>query len=379
MKKTIKNVKVITNEGIISNGVIVFDGDTITKVGEASKVKEEGEVIDGEGLYAGPGFVDIHTHASDVESFVNDPITVAQYHLKAGTTSICPAIYFMYNADQYVELINLFKETSKDPRAKNIAGIYMEGPYLNPKFGCDKENIPWKKVDASEYTKVIDAAAGFAKVYCLAPEIENVKQYVDDVLKRDPGAVFAAAHTEASAEQVEALIPYGLKIGTHWTDATGKVHKWPDVEIVGVGVDEAVLMNDSMYAELIVDMYGIHVDPYMIRLALKVKGKDRIILITDANCESGPIPEGYPNPVDINFDNTGEISGTKLTLNCSARNMMKHTGCSIEDAFRFASYNPSQVVGFTDRGELAEGKRADIILVDDNINVHKVILAGEVQ
>ncbi|MCF0121466.1 MAG: amidohydrolase family protein, partial [Oscillospiraceae bacterium] len=135
----------------------------------------------------------------------------------------------------------------------------------------------------------------------------------------------------------------------------------------------------GIYAELICDSRGIHVDPYMLRLVRKIKGKDKIILISDAFACDGPIPPGYDGVTDINFDWAGEIAGSKLTLNVACHNMMKHTGASIVDVFAYASTNPARAVGFCDRGVIAIGKRADLVICDYKMNVKKVMIKGEEQ
>lgn len=117
----------------------------------------------------------------------------------------------------------------------------------------------------------------------------------------------------------------------------------------------------------------------MLRLVRRIKGDDRIILISDTYASDGPVPEGYDGVTDINFDWEGEIAGSKLTLNVACRNMMKHTGVSIGDVFNFASYNPSRAVGLLDRGEIAIGKRADLLITDYKMNITSVILKGEIQ
>jgi N-acetylglucosamine-6-phosphate deacetylase len=103
------------------------------------------------------------------------------------------------------------------------------------------------------------------------------------------------------------------------------------------------------------------------------------MLISDACVFNGPQPEGYEGVNDLCFDWAGEIAGSKLTLNVACRNMMKHTGASIVDVFRYASYNPSRVIGLLDRGEIAVGKRADLVIVDHWMKVNKVIFKGEMQ
>ena len=150
--------------------------------------------------------------------------------------------------------------------------------------------------------------------------------------------------------------------------------KYPECR--GVCVDETVNYHDDIYAELICDSMGIHVDPFMLRLVLKIKGKTKIILISDACSFYGPTPPGYDGVTDINFDFDGQIAGSKLTLDVACKNMMKHTGSSLSDVFRFASHNPAQLLGMEDYGELAVGKHADIVLVDEHMHVGSVMLDG---
>ena len=122
-------------------------------------------------------------------------------------------------------------------------------------------------------------------------------------------------------------------------------------------MDEAVNFCDDIYAELIVDSRGIHVDPFMQRLVLKIKGKDRIILISDAFVIDGPKPEGYDDVFDINFDYEGQIAGSKLTLDVACRNMKKHTGSGMCDLFRFASLNPAELLGRDDIGRIRKAEK----------------------
>ncbi len=216
-----------------------------------------------------------------------------------------------------------------------------------------------------------------ARVWGLAPE-RGADQLIPLMLaakKANPAVRFAVTHSEATPDQIEALIPYGLCIGTHHTNATGDLPKYPECR--GVCVDETVNYRSDIWAEMISDSRGIHVDPYMQRLVRKIKGPDRLILISDCTAETFPAPPGYEGVTDINFDKFGEIGGSRLSLDVACRNFMKHTGASLVDAFRCASLNPAAELGYTDRGEIAPGKRADLILIDEKVNVKKVLLGGK--
>ncbi len=372
------NATLVMRDHLIPNAALLIEDGKIHSFGEMRKfsIPEGCEIIDAQGQFVGPGFVDIHTHSDGKVFFYEDPKAV-KHHLRHGSTTVLAALYFSMNGPELVEAMNSLRAAMDDPECRNLAGLYMEGPYMNPKFGCDKEHNPWRgPVDKKDYQCVIDAGWDIVKVWGLAPERENILNFVLDVKKKNPAAVFSVAHSEASPQEVEALMPYGLRIGTHHTNATGDRNFYPEVR--GVCVDEAVNYNSEIYAELICDSRGIHVDPYMLRLVRKIKGDDRIILISDAYACDGPIPPGYDDVDDINFDHTGEIAGSKLTLDIACRNMLKHTGASIVDVFKFASYNPARAVGFYDRGEIAPGKRADLVIVDHWMKVNTVILEGEI-
>ena len=376
----IKNATLVMKDHLIPEAVLLMDGGVIRDFGEMRhmSIPDGCEVIDAQGLYVGPGLVDIHNHAGGGHWFYDEPEAAAQFNLQHGTTSVLATLYFNMNKDQLVEQAITVQNAMKKPEGCNIAGFYMEAPYMNPKFGADRENNPWKgPICREEYQPVIDQVGTDAKVWVVAPERENIEQFVIDCLKVTPTVKFSVGHSEASPQQIEALMPSGLCIGTHHTNATGDRPMYPECR--GVCVDETVNYNRGIYAEMICDSRGIHVDPYMQRLIRKIKGEDRLILISDACVFDGPTPEGYDGVTDLCFDFAGEIAGSKLTLEVACRNMMKHTGASIVDVFRYGSYNPSRAVGLLDRGEIRKGLRADLVITDHNMNVKSVILGGEVK
>ena len=374
----IKNATLVMKDHLIPDAVLFIENGLIAGFGEmrSTPIPTDCQVVDAEGLYVGPGLVDMHNHAGGGHWFYDEPIEAAQHNLEHGTTSILATLYFNMNRDQLLEQIETVQKAMKQPEGASIAGFYMETPYMNPKFGADRENNPWKgPVDAANYMPLIEKAGKDAKVWVLAPERENIEQFVIDARKVNPTVRFAVGHSEASPQQIEALMPYGLCIGTHHTNATGDRPMYPECR--GVCVDETVNYNREIYAEMICDSRGIHVDPYMQRLIRKIKGEDRLVLISDACVFDGPIPEGYEGVTDLCFDFAGEIAGSKLTLEVACRNMMKHTGASIVDVFRYASTNPCNAVGLNDRGEIRKGLRADLVICDHQMNIKSVILKGE--
>ena len=374
------NAELIMKNHFIPEAVLLVEDGKIVGFGEMrnTPIPEGCEILDAEGAYVGPGLIDTHNHAGGGKWVFEDPAHAAQFNLQHGTTTMLPTLYFNQNKENLLEQIATMKAAMQTPECANFAGLYMEAPYMNPKFGADREGNPWKgPICKDDYQPLIDAAGDAAYAWCVAPEREHIEEFVRDAKMANPKVIFTVAHSEASPQQIEALMPYGLKVGTHHTNATGDLPKYPECR--GVCVDEAVNYNREIYAELICDSRGIHVDPYMLRLVRRIKGDDRIMLISDSCVFDGPVPEGYDGVTDINFDYEGEIAGSKLTLDVACRNMMKHTGASLVDVFNFASYNPAKCYGMTDRGEIAIGKRADLVFVDHKMNVKKVILKGEVK
>ncbi len=377
MMLAIKNASLVLHDEVLKDAVLLIENERIVDFGVGLSIPDGAEVIDAEGQFVGPGLIDIHTHSDGTRWFYEQPEEAADFCLAHGVTSVLPALYFNLNKQQYLDAIALINKARNEGKADNILGYYMEGPYLNPKFGCDREKNAWKgPINKDDYADIVDALGKDALVWCVAPEREGIEEFINYVRKGNPDPCFSVAHSEADPYMVEKLIPLGLRNATHHTNATGTLAKYPECR--GVCVDEAVWMNDSIYAELICDSRGIHVDPYMLRLVRKIKGRDRVILISDAFVCDGPIPEGYEGVTDINFDFEGEIAGSKLTLDIAVRNFMKHTGCDITDAFTFASYNPAKLLHKDDLGEIKKNALANLVICDGEINIKKVILKGSI-
>ncbi|MFA7637138.1 MAG: amidohydrolase family protein [Monoglobales bacterium] len=377
MLKAIINATLVMPDHYIPNATLIIEDDKIIDFGKKLEVPVGAEIIDAGGNFVGPGLIDIHTHADGDTFFFEDPVKCSRTLIDHGVTSVLPALFYSMNKQEHLDAIAKFRKAMADGECKNILGIYMEGPYLNPDFGCDKEKNVWKDaIRKEDYGEILEAAKDLAKVWCVAPEREGIVDFVKDVKNEIPGIVFSVAHSEATPEQVEALMPYGLKLATHHTNATGTLENFPEVR--GVCVDETVNYNDGIYAEIIVDSMGIHVHPYNIRLIKKIKGQDKIILVSDSFAADGPPIPGCEEAFDINFDWGGDIAGSKLTLDIACRNMMMHTGGSICDVFKYASLNPSKLLNLPELGQIKKGNLANIIIVDQWFNVKNTILKGEI-
>ena len=381
------NAELVMRDHLIPEAVLFVEDGKIAGFGQmrTTPIPEGCEIVDAHGAYVGPGLVDIHCHSGTGVRFIHDPETATKEHLENGTTSILATPSTRGTQTEYLEQIDRIRKAMAAPEGSIIAGIYMEGPFINPGYGSMSNA---KGVDVprvfdpvpEDFEPLLKAGADIIRVWGTAPERENMEVFVKAAKAANPNVRFAVTHSEATPQQIEALMPYGLCIGTHHTNATGTIVNYPECR--GVCVDEGVNYNQDIYAELISDSAGIHVDPYMQRLVRRIKGDDRIILISDQTIHDSIEVPGLAHVTDLNFtyrkDGRIDISGSKLTLNAACRNYMKHTGASIVDAFKVGSYNPAKAVGLNDRGEIRVGLRADLIFVDIKMNVKSVVLGGKV-
>lgn len=375
------NANIVLRDKIIYDGALIINGNRIDCVLASNDIviPETAKIIDANGLYVGPGFVDIHVHGANGKFIYDNPEETTMYFLNSGHTTILSAFYDDLDGDGMINAFEKLKNACQNGvSSKIIEGIYMEGPYMNTKYGAEAENKKWNpdEIIYDDYFHLVKSLGDFAKVWVVAPERDGIEEFVKTVKHINSKALISVGHSEATPADIRKLKKYGLILQTHCMNATGRVGDGGGIR--RCGPDEECFLDDNIYAELICDSLGIHVDPDMIKLIYKVKTKDRIILITDSTASVGVASEIFPDATDLNFDNQGNISGSKLTLNAACRNMMKHTNCSINDAFVMASYNPACVLGLDDEiGSISQGKRANLVFVDSKFNVKKVMLDGK--
>ncbi len=372
------NVELVLRDHYLPKAYLLTENDIIKDFGPMKQFvcPEGAEVIDGHDLYLAPGMFDTHTHACAAIRFVYDPVTPAAEALRHGATSVLATTSERHPFPEMMAGIRRIRAAIHDGSAPNLVGINMEAPYTSDKYGSPLGAHHWTHMLKPEiYNQLIEACGDDVYLWTVAPELPGIEEFVKAAHAANPRAKFAVGHSEASPEQTERLIPYGMCVGTHHTNATGDLVKYPECR--GVCVDETVNYHSEFWAEIISDSLGVHVDPYNQRLIRKIKGDERIVLITDAtDCDGAPLP-GLEDVTDINFTAEGDVSGSKLTMDAAVRNWMTHTGASLAEAFRLAAYNPAMETGFTDRGEIAVGKRADLLLIDHHVNIKEVYLAGK--
>ena len=378
----IKNAKVVTPQGIIWDGVILIDGKRIINAGNAREIKipDDAQIIDAEGAYVGPGFVDIHVHGGNGYMFDSDPVNAAKHFLSHGETTVLATLYYNLSKPEFLKSIDGILSVMKNEEiGAVIGGFYMEGPYMNPKFGASPELNKWKgEIKKEDFCQLCDRAGEAAKVWAIAPEREGIEPFMEYAKKVNPNVKFACGHSEATPQQIRKVAKYGVDIMTHCMDATGRTVEWDGTR--GAGPDEYCLLNSDMYAELICDSMAIHVNRDLINLLIKVKGIDKIILITDSFVSDEASPEGLKHVTDLTFDANEGLSGSKLTMDRVCKNFMQNSNCGIAQAFIAASTNPAKAIGMDDEiGTIETGKKANLVFIDDMFNIKKVILEGKIQ
>jgi N-acetylglucosamine-6-phosphate deacetylase len=382
--------KVVTVDRIIDEGLVIIQDDIITYVGEFN---EDHPMVEGDsdlnfdctGHYIIPGFVDIHCHGGADVWCYDDPKTFADIHLKHGTTSLLPTLHYNQSHEEIIEGINKILRFMEE-QDSSIAGIHMEGPYINPKYGFI--SAPISKVNPDEYMEILNLAGKHIKLWTLAPELDGQTTFMEKAAEY--GIVFAVGHSEATAETIFAAAPLGMKIGCHLTNASGVTPNISRYEGTReVAVHEAVLLHDDFYAEVIPDQDGIHVRPLMLRLIVKTKGVDKVIIITDAV----PDPnyhqqDNIEHKRDVNIELGNEynphetveiLNGSILTMDLAVKNMRKHTELGWIELTKMASLNPAKALHLDHQvGSIEEGKIANLLMVTQSIDIKMVMLRGKI-
>ena len=377
--KAIVNANLVLEDRILENGAILTDKGRIVSFGPMDEVEipREAEVYDAQGKLLGPGFVDIHCHGGNGVMFDADPARAAAHFLAHGETTVLATLYYNLSYDEMLSAIRRIQDAMRQGSAPAIGGIYMEGPYMNPKYGASPEKNQWRgPINPEEANALIQATGKDVLVWAIAPERAGVASFATAAKAVNGNVRFAVGHSEATPAQIAALKQYGLSIQTHCTNATGA-----PCEIGGTracGPDEACFYDPDMYAEVICDSCGIHVHPDMLRLIHRIKGDEHVILITDSFVSSEQPPENLRHISDLLFDANGGLCGSKLTMDVACRNMMRHAGIDVVQVFRMASLNPARAVGLDGEvGSIVPGKRANLVLMDETMHLFGVWIHGE--
>lgn len=368
--KAIINANVVLEDGILKDGVVLIDNDLIMEIGKKDRIHitDASETIDAKNLFVGAGFVDIHCHAGGDVWAHEDPVKMASFHLAGGTTSMNCSIYHDIGEEGAIVAIKKIRKAMKQNKPGNIMGIHFEGPFFNPKHGAMAKTT--RPVNKREYQRYLEEARDILRMWTVAPELESAREFITDVVAA--GIPVAIGHSEASPEDVFWAVDHGVTVCTHIMDATGcwiSPTRWEGTK--ECGFDEAVMLCDNVYCEVINDSAGIHVRPEMVRLIIKTVGLDYIVAITDA-CT------GSVDDSDVNMEN-GELCGSKMRMYQAARNFKHNARLSMMDVFKVCSRNPARAVHMDHLvGTIEPGKKANFVIVDEEYNISKVILNGNI-
>jgi N-acetylglucosamine-6-phosphate deacetylase len=383
MNYALKNIKIITPFRIVENGTIVINGKQIANMGRSSDVVigEGIPVYDLKGKTVTPGFIDLLVHGGGGKGFADDSNesikTISDFFFSHGTTGMLASL-FSKRIDllkKDVDRIATYSETHKD---SNIWGIHMEGPFINPEIkGAHKIEYLWEP-NVDMWNDLNSSARGSIKLMTIAPELPGNIDVIRSAASQ--GVVPSIGHTLALYDDIEKAIDNGAAHVTHMFNAMRPFHHREP------GIMVAALLRNELKVELIAD--GIHVDPIVMKLLHNIKGSGGIILVTDAIRASG-MPDGDYHFMDQKIivkekraylENGTTLAGSTLTMEEAVRNMVRLVGVPITDAVRMASLNGAKVLGLEHKkGILAVGKDADLVVMDDEFNVHATIYEGMVK
>ncbi len=387
MKTLIKNGKIILPNRILSDHAVAFENGKIISITQNANEKEYDEVIDANGLYVSPGFVDIHVHGGggysfmdgDVESFVG----VAEAHAKYGTTSLLPTTLACTFEELKAALAAFDDSVKANTNGANLLGFNLEGPYFSL-AQCGAQNPEYITPPKAEEYKEITEANNNILIWCSAPELRGSPEFARYL--KEHGIVASIAHTNADYDEVLKGVEAGYGHVTHlYSGMTGvfRVNSFRHA-----GVVESAFLIDELTVEVIAD--GCHLPKALLQLIYKIKGADKIALVTDATNAAGQdvtesILGSRKNGMKVivedgvaKLPDRQSFAGSVATTDRLVRTMHKLAEVKLVDAVKMASLTPARIIkADMQKGSIAVGKDADIIIFDDNINVSRTIIGGK--
>ena len=373
----ITNGKIVLPDSVVCDKSLAFDKESGKIFGLVDNVPRDADIIDAKGNYIAPGLVDIHIHGylgEDASDADPEGIRKMAYGIaKNGVTAFLPTTMTVAK-DQIIAALNTvrsLKEESKTWGGAEIIGVHAEGPFINPsKKGAQaEENI--LKPDADFIIENSDIITSVT----LAPEMDDDHKCIKK-LAAESEVLISMGHTDAKFEEAICAVKDGVSHATHLFNAMSALaHRNP-------GVVGAALCSEDVSVEVIADTF--HINPGLYSMIAKLKG-DKMVLITDCT-RAGGMPDGeyelggqpiFLNGIECRLAD-GTIAGSVLKLNDAIKNIREHTDLPVHKIFNMASLNPANAIRCGERiGSLEEGKDADIIIADENINVIRTIKKGK--
>ncbi|CAH0128232.1 N-acetylglucosamine-6-phosphate deacetylase [Bacillus sp. Soil745] len=378
----INNLMVHSEKETYKNGYIKVVDGKIAEVGPASQYKQDDDakvITLSPDYQVIPGAIDIHIHGasnSDAMDATHDALSIMAKTLpKEGTTSFLATT--MTQSTQAIEsaLLNAGKYIENQTQENaEIVGVHLEGPFISPaRKGAQPEDYIVDP-DVTLFKRWQEMAENQIKLVTLAPEQPNGLDLAAHL--RGTGVVASIGHSDATYDQIDEAIQAGTTHVTHlYNGMRGLHHREP-------GVLGAAYLRDELYVELIAD--GIHCRPEMIKLAYNQITSERMILITDSLrakwLEKGTYDLGGQ---PVNVDETkatlsdGTLAGSILKMNDAIKNTMEYTGCSMTDIIKMTAENPAKQLRIFDRkGSIQVGKDADLVILNDRLDVEMTFCRG---
>lgn len=388
----IKNIKVFTEDRNFEEGEIVIRNgiidDVHLKTGRASgdiqeqdTQKDAESIVDGKGCFAIPGLIDLHFHGCMGYDFCDGTKEaiekIAEYEASVGVTAIAPATMTL-PVDELEEILKVAAAYKKEfSKGADLIGINMEGPFISSakKGAQDERNII--SCDTKICQRFLDASEGLVKFVGIAPE-ESEKSIAFIEQMKDKVNI-SLAHTNADYDTSKAAFDAGANHAVHLYNAMPAfTHRAP-------GVVGAVFDSKHVMAEIICD--GVHIHPSMVRATFQMMGEERMILISDSMRATG-MPDGTYTlgGLDVNVVGNratlaadGALAGSATNLMDCMRTAVKEMGIPLETAVACATMNPAKSLGQYDHyGSITKGKKANVVLLDDELNLKMVIKDGEI-
>lgn len=381
----IRNAKVVLPNEVKLTNLLIEDGK-IASIGYEGTAEKE---IDINGNYLLAGFVDLHVHGGGGADFMDATFeafeTSVKAHLNHGTTTLLPTAMTATESD-LTDFINAFKEFKENSEYADITpGVHLEGPYFsgaNAKSSGAQPSVLLRMPDESEMDRLLKIADGDILRWDAAPELEGSDMFAKKC--KDNGIICSIAHSAATSEQAQKGIDNGFSHVTHFYNAVTTYRK--EGQKVLAGVVEAAYLNDNVSVELICD--GRHIPRDILRLALMIKGADKVMGITDGmriagtdmqSGKLGSLKNGTDVIVDDNVAKLPDMSsyaGSIATMDRCLRVLVKDYGIDIVTASKMLSSTPSKLLGLDNKGSIEIGKDANLVIVDSNFNVSNTIING---
>ena len=387
MSLLIKGANLITPRGILSSQEIKSAGDKLVKIGGTGETADK--VIDADGLYVSPGFIDTHTHGAGGADYMD--ATADAYYTAGhavgqhGVTTVIPTTLSATN-DELMETFDIFEKIKGVPYdGADMPGLHLEGPYFAPTMIGAQDPAYVRNPDPREYMQAFDRSHLIIR-WSNAPELPGALELGRQLSSR--GILAAIAHSAATLSQTNEAFDCGYRLVTHLYACTSSSYSNRAAGIRGLGINEASYLLDDMFVECIGD--GIHVIPEMLYMTYKIKGPNRMILCTDSMRAAGTTVEksilgSIKNGREVYFaEGVAKIAGTNITAASIAtgQTMLKvavqEAKIPLYDAIRMLSSTPAYIHNLHDRGQLIIGKRADMTLFDSNMDIKAVIVGGRI-